>query len=291
MANIPAASNWKLQRTNAVVSTAAGNPTVVTVVGDSSGVGSGTDDHGAQNGVLMTLQGFATPGAAALNGNYVITRLSATSFSVPVATSTSTAGEGSYSWTSGFKAPPWRMSYSMYVVDWMLQQGLWTDKGHAQQWVDRIGTQFIVMNIDNPSFSTRSGWSHAYYPSPATTVGTSLLFYNSFAAWYAANTTTSAGGLLDSQANYTVYGSATHRGNVQGWNENENSLNYSYNAHVALAIALRRGLTNAKTAFDRQAAVSGQAGYMSSHPGYNLTFQSSGGSGDPPRPATAVVVK
>src|SRR5262249_32984898 len=96
-------------RYNIVLSTTpAGGSTILSVVGDNSGI-PGVDDHGLLTGDFVDLSGFSGDGAP-LNGGHVgpVARISETQFSVPVQTAGSTAGQGQWLATTAPLFAFWR---------------------------------------------------------------------------------------------------------------------------------------------------------------------------------------
>lgn len=278
-------SGWQYSRGNTVVSTTSGNPTTLTVIGDNSGVGTGVNDHGAQTGDYVSLSGFVTTGATALNGTHVgpITRTGATTFTVPVNTSANTTSEGSYSFVTGFKSPPWRLAFTVYHADWAIRSGLFTISADTQEFVDRAVRFAIHLNegLDDTEFFTNqhSGWAHGYYPSFGYVAGDSIVWFDNTLELQAANShatsplsgSSATARLYESQATYTGVSSTTHRGNT-GWNDNEAEIGYSEHVDSLFVIGVRRGITGASTALSRQRLVTGHTADMSLHAGMYLDF-------------------
>ncbi len=273
-------ANWQYARSNSISATTnnGNGTTTLTVIGDNSGVGTGTNDHGAQTGDYVAISGVTTSGATALNGTHVgpITRLSATQFRVGVTTSANTTSEGTYSFVTGFKSPPWRLWFTAYEVDWATRVGLWTISADITEFVARACRWAINMNagMNDTEFITNghSAYAHAYYPSFGYVTGDTISWYSTMTDLITDNGGTSSGRLFDSQALYTAVSSSSHRGNPQGWNDSEAAVNYVQHALTMLAIAKRRGLSGATTAYNRQIGLSGITTELETYPGGYIDF-------------------
>lgn len=259
---------WGYLRYNSVSSTTGANPTVLTVIGDNSGIGTGTNDHAMQTGDFVTLSGFSG-GASGLNGRWAITRLSATSFSVAVNTTGSpTAGQGTWSTARGFKNSQWRNSVTTREVAWCGQTGFFTMTASIWAFVDRMGMMGMAFQ-ENPDFDTAPGNSYNYYPTSGVAVGNNFTWATSWATYLEMNTRiTATAAMIDSQANYTLYGSATHRGNIQGWNDATPNEYYTIYGVVAMAQYVDRGGSGALAAYNRLIAASGVLGELLRRPGF-----------------------
>lgn len=235
-------TNWDYARGNSVVSTTGANPTVLTVIGDNSGVGTGVNDHGLQTGDYTTLSGF-TGGASGLNGVQVVTRISPTSFSVPVnTTGSATSSVGSWLAQRGTKTPNWRIGVGAREISWIGFTGLWTLTDDMWAFPDRVAQMELAVQ-DYPLYATAPGVAHNYYPTPGVVSGNTYTFYNSWNAYQAGNQNQGTiGYLLDAQATYSLYGSLTHRGNIQGWNDANPNEYYTTYANVMLVHGAKRGL-------------------------------------------------
>lgn len=255
-------------RSNTVSSTTGANPTVLTVIGDNSGIGTGTNDHSMQTGDFVTLSGFSG-GASGLNGRFAITRLSATSFSVAVNTTGSpTSGQGSWETARGLKTPQWRISVTTREVAWAYFTGFFTISASSIAFADRMAMMGMAYQ-ENPTFDTAPGVSYNYYPTPVTSVGNGYTFATSWSTFQTMNTNLSASApLLDSQFQYDIFASTTHRGNIQGWNDAQPNGFYTVYGTVAMAYGAQRGLPGALAAYNRLVAASGVLFELNFRPGF-----------------------
>jgi hypothetical protein len=286
-----ASYSWKHFRANSVTAStnSGGGVTTLTVIGDNSGVGTGTNDHGAQTGDYVDLTGFVTTGATALNGTHKgpITRIDATHFSLVVTTSANTTAEGAYSFTTGVSTGPWRLAFTIYQLDWAIRQGIWTISADSQEFVNRGVRLFVNMQagISDTDFYTnhRSGWARNFYPAFGYVSGDTVNYYATTSALQAdnSNVPTGWGGcfagetgsntarLFDSQSNYN---NGTHRG-ATSWNDCENETSdYNEHADQILGIGARLGISGAATALARYRAVSGHTTTIATHPGMYTKF-------------------
>jgi hypothetical protein len=280
---------WQYFRSNSVTATTKDTPTAgwtrLTVIGDDSGVGTGVNDHNAQTGDYASLTGFVTSGATSLNNTHAqITRVDATHFDVNITTTVNTTSEGGYTFTTGMKNPPWRLWFTSYELDWASRAGLWTLNADSTEFVERSVRWAINMNagLSDTEFITNghSSWSYNYYPTFGYVAGDAMVWYDTMADVYAANSSAanplsglSTARLSDSEADYTGASSLTHRGNVTGWNDNLSATgSYNYHADVMLGIGIRRGISGASTARTRLRALTGMTTDLASMPGGYLTF-------------------
>jgi hypothetical protein len=261
-------SAWGIVRGNVVASTTGTSPTVLTVVGDDSGVGTGVNDHGMQTGDFVTLAGFSG-GAAGLNGRHAITRLSATTFSVAVNTvGSATSGVGTWEAMRGLKTPHWRTSVAGREISWIGFSGLWTMSASMWAFPDRLARMAIKMQ-DYPSYTTNPGVAENFYPSPCYVVGNTLVFYESWTAFEAANNASAASAyLFESEDTYTLFGSTSHRGNIQGWNNTNPNTYYTPYAVVMLAHGRQRGIAGAAVAYNTLAGISAVLAELTRRPGF-----------------------
>lgn len=243
--------------------------------------------HGYSPGDVIAIAGVsgALPDPGGINGLHSIWDVpSSTTFRVVVDVTqagsggTVTKAIGTISRVTGFKCPPWRIGFTAYTIDWCIRQALWTVPSGAQAFVDRVCRMFTAMNIDNPNFlSGQSGLSHAYYPSPGYVSGDTVNWYSGWSAFATDNGHSASGRLFDSSSQYNAagvpQGHTTHRGNTE-WNDAEAELGYNAVSQVVLAIAKRRGLTNAASALTRQTSVSGHTADLLSRAHYNIGFGS-----------------
>lgn len=266
--------SWGYIRSNTVSSTTGANPTVVTVIGDNSGVGVGTNDWGGATGDYVTLSGFSG-GASGLNGRLQVTRINATSFSVAVNTTGSpTSGVGNWETARGWKSPHWRNSVTSREIAWAGFTGFFTMNANIWAFVDRMAQTAIAVQ-DNPTFDTTPGVSYNYYPTNGVVVGNNWTFVNNWTDFQATNTPgTNTAPFLDSQGNYTVFGSTTHRGNIQGWNDFNPNSYYTTYALVTLAQGAKRGVVNASAAFNRLQAASDVLTELMRRPGFFFYYGS-----------------
>lgn len=255
--------SWGARRGNTITSTTLGNPTVLAVKGDDSTQCTVTEptcnDHGLLTGDYVNISGVTTSGATALNGTHVgpVTRLSATSFSVPVNTTANTTSEGSYDYQTSQYFADWRNAITAWEVSWICYTGLRTCASNVWAFPDKMALKFIGFTTGCPNFSTEPGYYYNFYPAPGYIRGNNLAMFANCTAWAAGNDPTSgtSGALIHSQATYAaqtnpIFGS--HRGNT-GWGVLGTSTSpdeyYTPYAIPLLAHARRRGLTGAASAY------------------------------------------
>jgi hypothetical protein len=273
----PLSSAWYLQRYNSVSSTTGASPTVLTVIGDDSGVGTGINDHNAQTGDYVTLEGFSG-GAAGLNGRHAITRLSATTFSVAVnTTGSATSGVGTYSFDTGAKVPTWRVGTGAWAVYWALKTGYFTARAEAWEFPERNAHNHVALQ-DSPTFDTNPGLSHNYYPSPYYVAGNDYVFFTNWSDYRTANEmNTSTARLFGAESEYTshaVHFGTHHRGGVDENGKlfdpaNPNSY-YSPYANMMLSAGSERNVSGAETARVRNLAATGVLTEVKRRPGYYI---------------------
>ena len=262
------ASAWGYSRNNTVSSTTGASPTVLTVIGDDSGIGTGTNDHAMQTGDFVDLSGF-TGGASGLNGHRAITRLSATTFSVAVDTTGSpTSGVGAWSTYKGVKVPTWRLSVGSREVSWIGFTGLWTMTSSMWAFPDRIYYMEEAVQ-DNPTYLTAPGVSHNFYPSPVTIAADAFTFFENWTDLEAHNNpTSSTAALMDSEYFYTAFGSTSHRGNIQAWGNAWPNTYYTPYAMVNINHGVKRGLTGAVAARAKLKAAAEVLNELERRPGF-----------------------
>lgn len=255
--NVGFRPGWHVTRGNDVSNTTGASPTVLTVIGDDSGVGSGTNDHGMQTGDYTILTGFSG-GASGLNGRHVITRLTATTFSVAVNTiGSATTGQGTWSTITGWTNSPWQLCDGVADFSWACFTGLFTTTDSIWAFPDRAALMMVAYQ-DNPAFDTYPSLSYNYYPSSGKTRADQYVAFESWTEFEAANNTTT-GDLIDSEAGYDAIGSASHRG-MTTWDGSIGANRYLVHAVTMLAHGKRRGLIGCSAAYTRLlAANSGQA--------------------------------
>jgi hypothetical protein len=191
--------------------------------------------------------------------------------------------------TTGRYTSTWRLAYTAYSVDWCTRQGLWSINRSVDEFVNRVASLAIALNVQNPDFlNGKSGLSHGYYPVFNTMSGGRFnRWFNTFAEVKTYNET------------YAYSDDAA--GNKIGWNPNEPETGY-YNTehHMTLQIGVRRGLTNAQAAADRLARVAGHLDDLNNRSGYAITFSASDASfssppqsnnGPPPPPTNVRIIQ
>jgi hypothetical protein len=155
----------------------------------------------------------------------------------------------------------WRMIYSAYAVDWATLQNMWSINQSVNAFVNRVVDMSVKMTVQNPQFlSGKSGLSHPYYPCYVTISNGVFVTtgFNTFA---------------ELKANNETYPYQDGAPGCPGWNPNEGETGF-YNAdnHLALQIAIRRGLPNAQAAADLQAQVYGHPADLNARSGFAVTF-------------------
>jgi hypothetical protein len=245
-------TSWARRRGNTVTSTTAGSSTTLTVVGDDSGV-SGVNDHNLQTGDYVDIAGITTSGATALNGTHVgpVTRIDATHFSVPVTTSVSTSGEGTWEFRTGQYAADWRNAISAWEVSWICYSGIYTCADNVWDFPDLVARKFIAFTTGCTNFSSKPGYFYNFYPVMVKVRGDGYSLFANCDAWAAANDPASATAeLFEGEADYGAI--ASHRGSgtwgVLGPTTSPDEYYTPYSIPL-LVHARRRGITGAATAY------------------------------------------
>ncbi len=167
----------------------------------------------------------------------------------------------------------WRMIYTTYSVDWAARQNMWTINASVNAFIDRVASLAVKLTVQNPEFlSGKSGLSHPYYPCYVT-MSDGVFVTTGFDTFSELKTNNEQYAYQDSPAK-----------GCPGWNPNEPETGY-YNVdhHVALQIALQRGLPDAQLAADRLARVAGHAADLNMRAGFAITFsKATAGRGIPP---------
>jgi hypothetical protein len=165
---------------------------------------------------------------------YQITVLSSTTFTVPA--DVSGASITSATKLAGRYNALWRIGYSVYMIDWAMRQGLWTDKANVYNWIDAFCQLMIDLNVDDSTFvsdPTKFGW----YPVLAQMDGKYITdWYDSFAKM---------------NENNTEY---FDNGSTPGWSQSNDGSVYGghfLEREAFYRIGLRRGLTDAQSAITR----------------------------------------
>ncbi len=153
--------------------------------------------------------------------------------------------------------------------------GLWTLTNSQWAFPDRLAKMQMAVQ-DNPTFAAVPAVSYNFYPSTCYYSQGGLVFYENWTDYQADNQNASnAARLFDTQAEYTLFGSASHRGCVQGWSNGPvgpvlivGNDYYTTYATVMLAHARRRGLSGAGAAYTALVAAQDVLGALLSRPGF-----------------------
>jgi hypothetical protein len=158
----------------------------------------------------------------------------------------------------------WRMTYTLFSVDWCTMQGMWNISPSVTGFVNRIVNLQIQLNIQNPNFLTgEAGLSFNGYPVFNTMAdGRFTKWFDTFAE------------LKYHNENYPY--ADGDLGFAQGWNRNMPSTGYYNVEHwMALQIGLRRGHPNAVNALERLEHVPGVISDINGRAGFAITFEPS----------------
>ena len=263
---------FPVARGAAITSTTGATPTVISTTSDTSV--SQANDHGMQTGDRVTLSGFSG-GASGLNGVQTITRVNATSFSVPVnTTGTPTTTTGAWTHTTSFRVLPWRLATTATQMAWYAHAGLYTPSASEWEFIDRVIKMHIALQ-DNPDFATAPGRSYQIDHVPGYISGLDLVFYENWTDLDEGQIASEDGYLYHTQADYTVdqgYGSAFptyHRG-YGGWREEWPNTYYTVYATALLSYGVRRGITGAAAAYAAVVAAAGVEDELLARPGFYL---------------------
>jgi len=235
---------WQYRNPGTVVSSTLGaTTTIVTNVA-----------HLMSTGDFVDLSGFVASGATALNGTHVgpITKLSATSFSVPVTTVASTSGQGAWVTITAPYLSHWRAAVTAWEISWMGFTGLWTMSDARWAFPDLLAKTMKSLQ-SYPSVDTAPGIAYNYYPVPGRIAGDTYVLESD---WSDFQTLNESGVFI-----------AGVTGNPN-WNPASPNTYYTTYAMRVLTHGVKRGLSGMSAAYARLEAANEVLGALTVRPGF-----------------------